>query len=408
LLASCESENDSAPAQSDIFQIAYGVPEKLHPSFMSYYSDNNSYVVAATLNEASINPGILVYNTDVKGSVLWSNRIKANNETQISVLRVLKLSGENYLMLAKTQGESQALFIQIDKNGNMLSSKKIEADDNLEINDAYVNSSGNVVAVGVADKTTIIFEFNPNTNLMKWSKQIPSESVGSFAVGSGKFSFITLVDSFGNLQLLKLNSSGEVVLRKKFYTNSSHFTNAGKSLVMGDHLYLISSFFQSNLVALLKIDLSGNMKTAARMRDVAFSDAKVYGKDLLLGVNIQNAPTLLRVNTNFEVIMQKTIADVMQSEGRQAGMLGLNDNYISYAMKPGDAASTINFIKLDRKNWTTSCDWPAISLEDDLISAITIYEETTETMSQNFSLSIGDFEVHAEPVMLVKSVLCQQ
>jgi hypothetical protein len=409
LIASCESENDSgAPAKSDIFQIAYGAPEKLHPSYMSYYSDNNSSVVAATVNDESINPGILVYNTDFKGNVLWSNRIKANSGNQLSVLQVLKLPAENYLILSKARHENYFLFIQIDKTGNALSSKKIEVDHNLEINDAYINSSGNVVAVGIADKTAIAFEFNPATNLMKWSRQIPLESVGGFAVGSGKFSFVTLVDTFGNLQLLKLDNSGDVILSKKFYTNSSYFTKAGKSLIIGDHLYLTSSFLQSSLIGLLKIDLSGNIKTATRIRNAVFSDVKVYGKELLFSVNIQNAPNLLSVNTNFEVTKHKTIADVTQFEQQQAGMLGLNDNYISCAMKPGDEASAINFIKLDRKNWTTSCDWPAVSLQDDLISAITIYEETTDIASKDILLSLSDFEVQAEPVTLTKTVVCQK
>jgi hypothetical protein len=405
LIASCQSDDESY-SRSDVFQVAYGTPDKLHPSSISYVSDNNNYIVAATTSDESTNPGIIVYNVDNKGSVRWSNRMKTSNNSRISVSHLVKLSGENYLIVA--QYESQAIFIQVDNAGNVISSKKIESNYNVEISSCHLNGSGHIVAIGNLGKQTVVFEFNPSTNLIKWSRQISHESVGAFAVASGKFSFITSVDPFGNLQLLKFDNVGNVVTSKKFYTNSSYFSAEGKSVVLGDHLYLASSFLQSNLVGLLKIDLSGNIKTAMRLRDVEFSDLKVYGKDLLFSINLQKAATLLRINTNFEVVSHKTIADAMSSEAPQRGMLGLNDNYISYTAKPNNADESINFTKLDRKTWKTSCDRPILSLGNDLISAITIYQETTEIESQEASLSVSDYEVQTEPVTLTKTIVCQQ
>jgi hypothetical protein len=407
LIASCNNEDESnGVVKRDVFQIAYGTPQKLDPSFMSCLSDNNNYLVAATTNEDTTNPGILVYDMDVKGNVLWSNSIKSNTGSNLLVSHLLKLSEERYLLLAKTQRENQQLLIQINKAGIVVSSKTIKANSDININDCYINSSGNAIVVGsLADKSTVIFELNPNTNLVKWSRQISLESVGGFAVESGKFSFVTLVDPLGDLQLLKLDNGGNVVISKKFYTNSAYFTSKGKIVLIDDHLYLMSSFLQSNLVGLLKIDLNGNMKTATRMQGAEFSDAKVYGNDLLLSINLQNAPTLLSVNANFEVTSHKTIAT--PSEAGQLAMLGLNDNYISYVIRSNEIDESINFTKLDRESWATKCDLPVISLENDLISVITIYEETTEIESKDIIFSLSAYGVQTEPITLTQAILCQ-
>ncbi|HBH18955.1 MAG TPA: hypothetical protein DDX14_08500, partial [Cyanobacteria bacterium UBA9579] len=255
------------------------------PEGMAMDPDGNMYLSGYGNNWALSNYDALITKISPSGTILWMKRVGHSNTTLDELGKKITVdhTGDIYVVgSTDTAGVDDMFVIKMNTNGNVIWQRKIASTyNNDDIGyDVAVDNDKNVYIAGMTHNGSYsnlaILKLNSGGNV-EWGKAIGvagqyADALGITVDTNGDIyaigRYYTNATNNMDIALIKLNSSGTLLMQKVINSGSNSYDLGTDVKVKNNNIYIAarSVFYGWDFTA-IKLDSSGNVTWARRINE---------------------------------------------------------------------------------------------------------------------------------------------